>query len=415
MAWKLLFVLALRNDWLIHKIDMVLAFAQGNIDTPLILTPPEGFNELNNKALKLNKALYGLKQSARIWYYTLKDILNKLDFNNLITEECIFINKNKNIILSIYVDDIAIIAPNQEIINEFISNLKKHFDLKDLGPIKDYLGIQIERKADCLKLHQSEYTKKILARFGMQDSHPVSTPMDPKIKLYYNKEKANNKDIKLYQEIIGSLLYLSLGTRLDIAFHVGRLASFSSNPSSIHLQAAKRILRYLRGTINKGTNYKRNNNPYIKGYCDSDYGGDVNTYKSTSGYVFTLAEGPISWKSKLQSVVAQSTSEAEFIAINIAAKEAIYIKKLLKELNLYKQDKFPLYTDNQAALALAKNPIFHERSKHIAIRFYYIRDIINSGDLDLIYISTNDQKADGLTKPLARIKLIEFLKQINLY
>jgi len=153
---------------------------------------------------------------------------------------------------------------------------------------------------------------------------------------------------------------------------------------------------------------------YISGYCDADYAGDFTKAKLTTGYIFFLAGGPISWKSKLQSIVAQSTTEAEYISINTASKEAVYIKAFLQELGQYKQAKFPVYTDNNGALLLAKNPVFHERTKHIAVKFHYIRELINKGIIDLYYISTNDQKADGLTKALEKIKFRAFLQQLGL-
>lgn len=207
-----------------------------------------------------------------------------------------------------------------------------------------------------------------------------------------------------------------LATRLDIAFSVIKLSRFASNPSEDHVVAAKRILRYLKSTSNYSITYFRDSSTtshYIRAYTDADYAGDLNTAKSTTGFIFYLANGPISWKSKLQTIIAQSTTEAEYIAINTCAKEAIYIKSILEELGYYKQEKFPIYSDNNGALLLAKNPVFHERTKHIAVKYHYIRDLIERGIIDLIYINTIDQKADGLTKALEKIKFKGFLDYIG--
>ena len=319
-------------------------------------------------------------------------------------------------IICLYVDDLAIIAPDINIINTFIDQIKKYFNIKNLGLITDYLGIDIDLnlKEGYLKLSQAKYIDKILVKYGLEASNPVYILMDSKAKLEPNKEQVNKKYLVLFQAIIGSLLYIALGTRPDIAFSVIKLARFASNPSLYHISLAKRVLRYLKGTRNYGiiyynNIYNNNSNSFISGYCDSDYAGDINTTKSTLGFIFILAGGPISWKSKLQSVIAQSTTEAEFIAINTAAKEAVFIKQLMTELGFYNQAKFPLYTGNNGALALAKNPVFHERTKHIAVKYYYIRQLIEKGIINLVYISTKDQKSDGLTKPLDKTKFKEFL------
>jgi hypothetical protein len=383
----------------------------------LYLQQPEGFvdDKNPNYVLKLNKALYGLKQSARIWQITLKEALIKLGFEVLQADNCIFINRNTNVILCVYVDDIAAIGPNTKVIDDFIKDLEKYFKIKNLGPIKDYLGIDFIRdsNSNTLKLSQSNYIQKVLDKFGLSQAKSAITPFDAKTKLEPNNTTANTDQTKLFQSIIGSLLYITLGTRPDIAFAVIKLSRFASNPSTEHITAAKRVLRYLKSTIDYSITYS-NTSSYASGYCDSDYAGDLAKAKSTFGWIFYLANGPISWKSKLGSIIAQSTTEAEYIAINAAAKEAVYIKSLLQELGYYKQDRFPLYTDNNGALLLAKNPVFHERTKHIAVKFHYIRDLINKGIIDLYYISTNDQKADGLTKALEKIKFQAFLVQLGL-
>jgi hypothetical protein len=420
MAWKLVFALALINGWLIYKVDMISAFTQGDIDTNIYLFPPQGLESLNpnmkGKLLKLNKALYGLKQSARIWYYTLIEVLiTKLGFKTLEAESCILINNTSKIIICVYVDDLAIVGPNKEDIDSFIKSIKKYFNIKELGLIKDYLGIEVEMTKDHLKLNQTKYIEKVLEKFNMTNSNPVSTPLDSKYKLELNDKQATKEDIKYFQSVVGSLLYITLGTRCDLAYCVIKLSRYASNPSQEHLGAIKRVLRYLKGTKELGIIYSKENEAshYIKGYCDADYAGDSSNFKSTSGYVFFLANGPISWKSKLQSIIAQSTTEAEYVAINAATKEAVYIKQLLKELNEFKQEIFPLYTDNNGALLLAKNPIFHERTKHIAVKYHYIRDLISQGIIDLIYVPSRDNKSDGFTKALDRNKFNEFLNHLN--
>ena len=237
--------------------------------------------------------------------------------------------------------------------------------------------------------------------------------MDTKIKLVPNIDKATKEDVKQFQGIIGCLLYITLGTRPDIDFATIRLARYASNPSLLHFTAIKRVLRYLNSTIDYSITYSSNLSPYISSYSDADYAGDISTAKSTSGYIFNIAGGPFTWRSKLQSIIAQSTTEAEYIALNLATKEAIYIIALLKELGYYRQTKFPIYVDNKSAIDLSENPIFHERTKHINVKYHYIRNLINKGTIDVIFISTEDQKADGFTKALDKVKYKKFLSQIG--
>ena len=241
--------------------------------------------------------------------------------------------------------------------------------------------------------------------------------MDLKAKLVLNENKAKADEIHYYQMLIGSLLFLALASRPNITFVVIRLARFASNPSQDHLQAIKRVFGYLKGTITLGITYSlANQSPYLQGYCDADYAGDVSTAKSTTGYIFILAGGPIIWKSKLQSIVAQSSTESEYIAINTAAKELEFIRNILLELKIKikTQERFPLYTDNNGALLLANNPVFHERTKHIVVRYHYIRQLINNSLLDLIHIAFKDQKANSLTKPLNTGLFNAFIKQLGL-
>ena len=422
LAWRLIFALAMLNNWFIYKVDMISAFTQGNIDHHIYITQPEGFISLSDPdaVLKLNKALYGLKQSARIWYFTLKEVLIKLNFKALNTDSNIFINKELGIIICLYVDDLAIIGPKLDTIKAFVKDLRQFFKLKELGLIKDYLGIEInyDLEKQTLKLYQTKYIDKILARFDMNNANTCTTPMDNRAKIKPNNSQALKGEIKWFQAAIGALLFLMLATRPDIAYSVITLARHASNPSIEHIIAIKRIFRYLKGTRHLGITYsnqKKPNDLDIIGYCDADYAGDIASAKSTSGYIFYIANAPFMWKSKLQSIIAQSSTESEYIAINLAAKEAVFILSLMTELGYYKEGyKLPIYTDNSGALQLAKNPVFHERTKHIAVRYHYIRDLINNGILELVYIPTEDQKADGLTKPLGRKLFKGYLEHLGL-
>jgi hypothetical protein len=213
--------------------------------------------------------------------------------------------------------------------------------------------------------------------------------------------------------LISSLLYIIPGIKVDITFTIIKLTRYTSNPSNIHFITIKLVYKYLKDIKDYRITYYKDNNHFISGYYDADYARDIITTKSTSEYLILLVGGIINWKSKLQSIIAQSTTKAEYIAINTVIKKAIYIKALLKELRYYKQNKFPIYTNNNGALLLTKNPIFHERIKHIIVKYHYIGDLIIKGIIDLNYISFKNQKANGLTKPLNKSLFNDFLIHIS--
>jgi Reverse transcriptase (RNA-dependent DNA polymerase) len=417
MSFKTIFAISTNNNWPIYKIDVKSAFTHGDLNENIYIKQPVGFEDKKypNKVLKLNKALYGLKQAANIWFNTLYNALKGLEYTQLLSDNCLYQNKQNQLILMVYVDDIAITGPNKEDILNLIKELSKIFIIKNLGLIQSYLGIEITRDKNTTILNQRDYLIKVLKRFKMYDSKPISTPIDSKFQPIKYTEIASKEDIYWYQSAIGSLLYAALGTRPDITFTVNILGRFASNPSPIHITAMKRLFRYIKGHLNYGIKYsKTENSEYLKGYTDSDYGGDKVEYKSTSGYIFKLANGPISYSSKLQSITAQSSTEAEYIAICNATKEAIYLKGLLEEIGYLKQENIPIFSDNNGAILLSKNPIFHNRTKHINIRYHLIRQKIADNTINIHYINTKNQPADGLTKPLVNSAFQNFLELIGI-
>ena len=414
-TFKAIFAIATIKGYIVRKIDMISAFTQGDLLDTIYLKQPEGFIDPNypEKVLLLNKALYGLVQSANIWFNLLSKEIKSLGFKQLQADNCVYYNDEKDTIIITYVDDIAITGPDNDYISEIIAKLSNKFAITDLGPITNYLGIEIQRSPDykTTTLSQKDYLIKILKRFNMDKSNPVSTPMDFSfIRQKYDKT-ASIEDIKWYQQAIGSLLYAALLTRPDIAYATNTLGRYASNPGPEHIKAIKRVFRYLKGSLDYNITYRGDakTSSYITGYTDADYAGEKDEYKSTTGYIFYLANGPISYKSKLQPITAQSTTEAEYIALANTAKEATYIKALITELGLYKQSNIPLYSDNNGAIQLAKNPAYHERSKHINVRYHLIRQKLADDTISIHYIPTKDQKADGLTKPLTTRRFKEFI------
>lgn len=267
----------------------------------------------------------------------------------------------------------------------------------------------------------------MLEAYGFKDCNPVTTPMEPGIVLQKSDAEVDIKLQQEYQRAVGSLMYAMVQTRPDIAYAVSTLAQYSSNPNQTHWTAVKRIFRYLKGTLNLGIEYSRDarRGNELVGYSDADYAGDRDSRRSTSGFVFMLAGGPITWASRKQTSVALSTCEAEYMAMSKASTEAMWLRKLLHEVdfstpstppqtNLGIKIKPMLYADNQGAIALTENPVFHNKTKHIENRYHYIRERVAEGSIAVKYISTDNMIADGLTKPLSRIKFQRFVQQVGL-
>ena len=276
------------------------------------------------------------------------------------------------------------------------------------------MEITRDRKNKVIKLNQKKYTQNILQRFNKQNLNPVSTPGIIGLKLEKNTEQASPNDIKEYQQEVGSLIYLSTKTRPDIAFNVNTCARFMSNPNKIHYQALNQIWKYLNYTPTLGITYSGQSEPYILGYCDSDWGGDVIGRKSTSAYYFSFGRSPISWASQLQKTVALFSYEAEYMALKEAIKEYLYLISVIKQLNIENKEIFYLFTDSLSVIGLVNNPEHHAKTKHIDIQYHFIREHVTNDTIQLSHISTKEQLADVLTKVLSGPTFKYLVKQMNL-
>ena len=283
--------------------------------------------------------------------------------------------------------------------------LKQHladqFKMKDMGPLHYLLGITVVQGEDHIAVHQKQYILRLLKRFNMEDAKPVSTPADISVKLTKDDGVSKDVDAAEYQSLVGSLLYVAIATRPDISQAVGAVSKFCSSPTQAHLTAAKRILRYLKCTVDTALTYSRSPSVSLVGYSDADWAGDLDTRRSTSGTLFLMSDGAVSWTSKAQPVVALSSTEAEYIALSMATQEAAWMQKMLNDLQAC-VSPLKIMEDNQGAIAIAKNPIAHARTKHIDIRFHYVREAIEEGIIEIEYCPTDVMIADLLTKPLSK-------------
>ena len=319
-------------------------------------------------------------------------------------------------VIAVYVDDLIILAENTSEIQEIKDSLKTQFKMKDMGELHYCLGISVvqDKENKQIQLHQKQYIEKMLKKFGQTEAKMVMTPADLNVKL--KKEDGVSKSVNptQYQSMVGSLLYAAIATRPDIAQAVGVVSKFCASPTEAHLTVAKWILRYLKGTADLGLKYEKSDKGTLSGYSDADWAGDLDDRHSTPGNFFMLANGAVSWMSKKQATVALSTAEAEYIALSAATREAIWLRRLLTDIGVPLKGPTVIHEDNQGAIAIARNPVAHARTKHINIRYHFVREGIQNGAVDLKYVPTDEMVADILTKPLPKHRFKKLLHAMGL-
>lgn len=374
---------------------------------------------------RLRKTLYGLKQSGRRWYQKLVQILvDSLGFTRCEVDQAVFFKREGNsdlTIVVVHVDDCTIAASALSLVMDLKARLREHVEITDLGELHWLLGIEVKREKEkrTISLSQRSYIESIIRRFGFEDSKPISTPMDPNTKISTAQSPSTGPQYATmrnipYREAVGALMYAMLGTRPDISFAVTTVSKFSSNPGMAHWEAVKRIYRYLLGTKELWLSYGGVAKELV-GYADAD-GSMSEDRRATSGYAFLVDGGAVSWSTKRQEIVSLSTTESEYIAATHASKEALWLRSLISQVF----GPFPLdtattlFSDNQSAIALSKDHQYHARTKHIDVRFHFIRWVVEDGKIRLIYCPTNDMVADTLTKALPSPKVKHFAVELGL-
>ena len=403
---RTLIALAIQNGLKLHQIDVTTAFLNGELKEEVFMKQPEGFIVKGQEHLvcRLKRSIYGLKQSPRCWNSALDSQLKKMGFIQADSDPCIYrASVGETFFIGVYVDDIVLAAKGEKRLNEVKKSLAEHFDIKDMGRLHYFLGMKViqNEESNEIWIGQPAYTQNLFQKFGMENAKAVKTPVDMSVKLVKAIESEDSVDQQLYQSAVGGLLYLSIGTRPDIAYAVSNVAKFSSHPTNKHWIAVKRIMRYLKGTSDLSLLYTKEGSYKCIGYSDSDWGGDLDDRKSTSGYLFQIGGGPVSWRSKKQSSVALSTAEAEYMALASAGQEAVWMRLLTAELCGNSMKELTIFEDNQSAIQMSKNPKFHGRAKHIGIKFHFIRELVSDGAVKLQYCLTEEMIADMLTKGLS--------------
>jgi hypothetical protein len=414
---RLMLAVVAHHGWEVHHMDVKSAFLNGELKEEVYVAQPAGFviEGVEHKVLRLWKALYGLKQAPRAWNAKLDATLVALGFQRSSSEHGVYTRQQgeRRLIVGVYVDDLVITGSNGNDITQFKAEMKEIFRMSDLGLLSYYLGIEVHQDENGITLRQATYADKLLERSGLQDCNPMLAPMESRLKL--SKEStAPAVNATEYRRIIGGLRYL-IHTRPDLSFVVGYLSRFMESPHEDHLTAVKRMLRYVAGTRGHGLFYARRKGEPLKliGYSDADMAGDIDTRKSTSGIIYFLGESPITWQSAKQKVVALSSCEAEYIAAAVAACQGVWLARLLSDFIGAEAGTPEIRVDNMSAIALAKNPVFHDRSKHIDVRYHYIRECVERGRIVISYIATEVQLGDALTKALGRVHFQELRAKIG--
>ena len=424
-SFRLLLAIAARNGWPVDAFDFDAAYLNSKLDEDevIYMDQPPGYEtkEPADWVWRLLKALYGLKQGARNWYEALRRALEELGFKRTDADHGVFYKKVPGgiIIVAVHVDDGAVTGNSRALIDKFKVEMDKKYKLTDLGPVNWLLGIKISRDLanKTISLSQHAYIEAIIDRFNFNDLKPSSIPIDPAVPLLKSQSPTKLDDIARmrnipYREAVGSLMYAAMGTRPDIAFAVSTVAQFSENPGWVHWEAVKRIFKYLLGTKKLELTYGGDQRG-LEGYVDAD-GASQEHRRAISGYVFMVDGGAVSWSSKKQELVTLSTTEAEYVAQTHAAKEAMWFRQLLTELFGPIEAPTTLFSDSKSAIALAQDGHYHARTKHIDIRYHFIRYIIDAGTIKLVYCGTDDMTADTLTKALPSAKAKHFAKALGL-
>jgi hypothetical protein len=424
------------NQWQIHHMDVRTAFINGNLKETVYMRQPRGFIEIGKEHLfcRLQKSIYGLQQSPHTWYEIIDLELTTFGMlRNQHNANMYHLHQNgATVILMVYVDDLFITGNSDLLVSTVKQFLQHTFSMTDLGLIKRYLGVSFEYLLQGIFLHQQDYAHSILKEFGMLDYRPAKVPM-PEGTILLTDMLSPYVDSTYYCKLLGKLIFLTI-TRANIAYAVNRISSYMAHPQQAHLDAVLHIIRYLQGTLDTGILYHKSLPSQLTGFTDADWGSCLETRRSIGAYIFTLGHGPVTWMSKKQLTVARSSTEAEYRALSDGAQEGIWLSRLLKELNISPCPTFPLnqgsqeittnlstpsvlhmHCDNQGAMKLAKNPVFHTHSKHIKIHHHFIWERVSEGEIGLSYINTKSQPTNILTKPLGRVKFETHWTAIGLH
>ncbi|CAG4955863.1 unnamed protein product [Colias eurytheme] len=413
---RLLLALSVEKNLDLIHLDVPTAFLNGSLDECIYMEIPACSNMPNceNKVLKLKRAIYGLKQSARAWYKRVEVCLLELGYTKSQYEPCLFMicNGNVRVYIALFVDDFFVFHNSKEICDKLISKLTTNFNVKNLGQLKRCLGMNVTVKEDSITIDQKDFVDVILKRYKMENCKSSDTPMEKNLKLDRSKSICQTYP---YQQLLGALMYLCVLSRPDIAYAVSFLSQYNNCYEETHWKHLKRVLKYLSKTKDYGLKFVKGESSLI-GFVDADWASCSIDRKSYTGFIFKMSGSVISYECRKQKTVALSSTEAEYMALSEACKEAVYLRNLIIEISGGEIVNTPvnLLSDNQSSQKLACNPLFHRRTKHIDVRHHFIRECIVKELVNISYIPTSEMPADILTKSLCSEKHYKFIKMLGL-
>lgn len=404
--------LAVSKGWHIHQMDVYNAFLHGDLHDEIYMNLPQGFSSQGEKRVcRLVKSLYGLKQAPKQWNHKLTQALLNLKFKQSQHDYSLFIKKTVEgtIMILVYVDDMLITGSSLILIEETKKSLQQFFKMKDLRELKFFLGIEFARSKVGIAMHQRKYALELISEVGLSGAKPAGTPIDVNVKLtskQYDDQTGQNMEDPMvdqgaYQKLVGKLLYLNI-TRPDISYSVQTLSQFLQQPKRSHMEAALRIVKYIKQNPSQGILLSSESDNILTAYCDADWAACPLTRKSVTDYIIKMGNSLVSWKAKKQTTVSKSSAEAEYRSLATIVTVLVWLVGLLTELDMKIKLSVKVYSDSKAAIQLAANPVYHERTKHIEIDCHFIREKLQQNLIDINYISTQQQPADILTKGLSR-------------
>lgn len=415
---RIVLTIAVTNNWKLHQVDFNNAFLNGVLSEEVYMTQPPGFEQFTKSGQPLvcllHKALYGLKQAPRAWFKKLADTLMSLGFSESKSDSCLFIYKtDDNIVyLLAYVDDLIITGDSEKVVKKLIDQMRAIFSLKDLGDLSFFLGVEFTKTPAGLLLTQKKYITQLLEKTNLLLDTPYATPMAANIQPQAG-DSALYSDPTLYRSVLGTLQYVCY-TRPDISFSVNKLSQYMHEPTIKQWTYVERLLRYLRGTISHGLLIKPAPQLRLQAFADADWGGNRPDRKSTSGFCTYLGPNPITWTSRKQQVVARNATDAEYRSVADAVADVLWIIALLKEMYIDIVDTPNIWCDNSGAVALAANPVLHNKSKHVEIDLHFVREKVAAGIVQVGFVPSFDQVADIFTKAQSRPLFNYCRKRLNI-
>lgn len=407
---RIILALAAQKEWKVYQLDVKYAFLHGELMEDVYVGQPIDFVKKGepHKVYKIRKALYGLEQAPRAWFSCIEAYFLKEGFEKCSSEQTLFVKtsiQGKLLIVSLYVDDLIYTGNDESMMGEFKKSMMKEFDMSDLGKMMYFLGIEVQQLENGIFISQKKYARDILKRFQMEECNAVLNPIIPGFKISKDENEVKVEST-FYKQLVGSLIYLT-STRSDLMYAVSLISRYMSQPTKLHLMTAKRVLRYVKGTISFGILYQKGVSSMLTVYNDSDYAGCLEERKSTLGYAFMISSGVVAWSSRKQPIVTLPTTEVEYVATTTYVCQAMWMKMVLKKLGCDNNECITIFCDNSSTIKLSKNPVLHRRNKHIGVRFHFLRDLCKERAICLIYCGSQDQVVGLLTKSL---KLEQFQK-----